>query len=119
MPVFIPAIPAAAASLGFIGSFLAGLAGSLTAFFAKYLTKKLAITAGALTAIAAVTTAFWLAIKSSIAAIGLITPPFFNEAMAFIVPWNLEVCISLIIAARVMRYVYEWKVYAIHLHATS
>jgi len=89
---------------GFFGSALMGL----VAFFGKYFTKKLAILAAVITAAATLTGAFIVSMEGLMAGIHYAMPSLGNW-FTFI-PGNFTVCISAIITAELIRWVYDWNV---------
>jgi hypothetical protein len=87
-----------------IGTALTGL----IAFFGKFLTKKLAIVAAAVTAAVGFTAAFIASIEGLMAGIAYGMPSTGNW-FAFL-PDNLSACVSAILAAELVRWVYDWNI---------
>ena len=87
-----------------VGTALAALIG----FFGKWLTKKFAVLAAVLTATVAFTAAFLGAIEGLLAGINYAMPSL-GSWFTFL-PSNLSACVGTILAAEVMRWVYDWNV---------
>lgn len=98
----LPAIPA-------LASFFASIFTALIGFFATYLGKRLALVAAAIVAVAGAFTVFYTAVLALIA--GLAVPyPIVGNAVYCFLPSNTQACISAVITAYVLRWVYEWKI---------
>jgi uncharacterized membrane protein len=98
-----------------LATFLGSLFSSVVAFFMQYVTKRLAIVLAVISAIAALTLGFFAAILALVNAVSSVTPPYFSVAMSWIVPSNAPLCISTILTAHLIRWVYEWNVKVIQL----
>lgn len=105
-------LPALAA---FLGTLLAQSVG----FFAQWFTAKTAIQLGIVTAVVSLTAGVFVAIKSLIAGISVSFPPFFNHAMSLIIPDNFSLCLSSIVSAHVIKWVWSWQVHFIEMYASS
>lgn len=103
------ALPALA-GFGWFATVVAGLFASLIGFFAKYLTKRLAIAAALITAAIAITAAFYAAITGVLALIAPVTPPQFNVALGLFLPSNAKACLSAVMSAYVLRWLYDWQI---------
>lgn len=102
----LPAI----AGVGWLGSLIATFFGAVLAWFGKFLTKRLAIAAALVSAIAGLTTAFWLAIVAILEGISAVGPPFMSQAAGLVVPSNLPACFAAILSAHVVRWIYHNQV---------
>jgi len=92
--------------------FLAGALGTalmgLISFFGKFLTKKLAILAAVITAAASLTAAFIVTIEGLMAGV-YVSMPETGTWFSFLPP-NFSACISAIVTAEVVRWVYDWNI---------
>lgn len=93
--------------------FLAGVLGSLFAgliqFFAKYLTKRLALTAAFISASIGLFAVFFAVCWSSMQAIIFAAPVELSLALSFMVPSNAPSCLAAMLTVRVARWVYDWN----------
>ena len=93
--------------------FLAGVLGSLFAglisFFAKYMTKKLALTAAFIAASLSLFGVFFSVCWTVLQGIIFVTPPEISLALAFFVPSNAPACLGAILTVNVARWVYDWN----------
>ena len=93
--------------------FLAGVLGSLFAglvtFFAKYLTKRIALTAAFITASLGLFAVFFAVCWSILQSLILVTPPEVSLALAFFVPSNAPACLGAILTVNAARWVYDWN----------
>lgn len=88
---------------------------SLFTFFTKFLTKKFAVVAVAITLITGLTAGFIAALNALTSAISFVAPPWYSLAVQLVVPENATFCISTILTAHLMRYAYDWNVKLIQL----
>lgn len=98
-----------------LASFLGSLFTSLVAFFMQYVTKRIAIILAVIAAISSLTIGFFAVIVSLLGMIVMSTPPEIGFAISWFVPSNAYSCISLILTAHTVRWVYEWNVKVIQL----
>ncbi|RZM76428.1 hypothetical protein C3B51_17845 [Pseudoalteromonas rubra] len=120
MPAFLlPIITGAASMMRFpaLIAFFAGLFGQVIAFFAKYLTTKVAMQLTIVTAVSGLTLAVFAAIKALILAISVVAPEGLIHGASLVIPDNAAVCLSSIVSAHAVRYVWVWKVYFIESFA--
>lgn len=94
----------------YIAAVLGGLFGGLVQWLAKYVTRRVAIVAAVIVLLFGMITAFFAAINAAVASISVLTPPGFNQAMSMVMPDNVPGLISILISARILRWVYEWNV---------
>lgn len=116
MPAFLLPIITGAANLmrlPALVAFLAGIFGQLVAFFAKWMTTKLAMQLTIITALVALTVAAFAAIKSLMLGISLVAPDYLVNAASLVIPDNAALCVASLISAHAIRYVWVWKVYFI------
>ena len=93
------------------------LAGVIGAFFVamftwlvQFVTKKIALVLAVVSVIALVTTTFFAAIHSVIAALSFVSPPFLSTAVSWVVPDNFTACVSAILTAHLLKWAYAWQV---------
>ena len=101
---------ATALRIPMFASFIGGLFASLVTWFAKFFTNKAAFHFAVVTAILSVTSVFAATIYSLYAAVAAVAPSGTACGMSLIVPWNAVPAVSIIMGARVIRWVYEWKI---------
>lgn len=98
-----------------LAAFLAGLFGSLVAWLAKYIGKRIAIAAAGIAALAAVTSATWATVSAAISGVLVAMPPEVGIAADLFLPTNLLACIAAVFANRVVIWVYKWNVAIIRM----
>ena len=116
MPAILLPIIAGAANLmrlPALVAFLAGIFGQIVAFFAKWVSTKIAMQLTILTALVGLTVAVFTGIRTIMLGISVIAPDYLVQAASLVVPDNAALCLSSIISANVIRYVWVWKVYFI------
>lgn len=93
----------------FLAAFLGPILGAIFAFLIRYLTKKVAVFLTVLLAVTVLTTTFWAALYALISGVSVALPP---EALVFsgFLPDNIPTCISIIMSARTLAFVYAWNV---------
>lgn len=93
-----------------LASLLGSLLSGLITFFAQYLTKRLAIVAIVVSAIAAFTIGFFAALVALINTIVASAPAEINQAIIWFVPSNASSCVAVVLTAHAIRWVYEWNI---------
>jgi hypothetical protein len=97
----IPAIPALAAWFG--SAFIA-----LATFLGGFLTKRIALAVAGIAALGLAFTTFYAAITALLVGVAIPFPavdPLYNCFL----PTNIKACLSIILSARVLRWVYDWS----------
>ncbi|ERM57657.1 MULTISPECIES: DUF5455 family protein [Vibrio] len=102
-----------ALSLPALAAFLGGLATKVFEFFFLKFTKQMAINLTIVTMIIGMATATSYAIYAMLTGLHFLVPPFLSQAWGFFVPDVAVPCASTILSARVMRWAWEWQVYAV------
>lgn len=121
MPVFLLPIISGAANLlrlPALAAFLGIIFAHLVSFFAQWFTVKTAMQLGIIAAVVSLTLGLFLTVKALILGIAVIAPPQFTLAMALIMPNNLPLCMSAIVSANVVRWVWIWQVHWIEMYAS-
>ena len=97
--------------MAWLGGLLVSLFGSVLTYFAERLTKKTALIVTALAVFLGLTTAFVFAVKALLLA-GMVygLPGWLGSAAGAIVPSNLPACVAAYVAARLVRWVYDYHV---------
>lgn len=103
------------AGLPWVASILGGLFSALFGFFAKYLTKRLAIVVAAISAIGGLTAAFFALLNTAMGALTATVPPDVSIVLSHVLPDNFQLCISTLLGAQSARWVYEWNVKVIQM----
>ena len=97
------------AGIPWLATILGSLFGGLLTFFAKFLSKKLALTAAFISAsiglFAVFFSAAWALAQGVIAA----APAELSMALSFVVPSNAPACLGAMLTADVARWVYDWN----------
>lgn len=92
---------------------LAGVLGaaftSVLQFFIKTFTKRFAVAAAVAVSLAALTLTFLAAITAAINGIHYVAPPAISQGMSLLLPSNLNQCLTAIVTAYTVRYVYSWQ----------
>lgn len=79
-------------------------------FFTAYVGKKLALRAGLAVMFGGISTAFLLGIKALILGMSLVIPPELMISWGWFMPDNFSTCVSLILSAEVIAWVYRQKI---------
>lgn len=103
------ALPALA-GVGWLAGLVANAFAALLVFFGKFFTARMAVVATMIVAALALTAAFYVSIAGVIALISPVAPPFFSDAIGMFLPSNAKACISAILAAYVLRWLYDWQI---------
>jgi hypothetical protein len=98
-----------------LATLLGALFTSLIQFFMNYMTKRLAIVAAVLAVISTLTFGFFEAIVGLVNSIAVALPPQAAMGLSLVIPSNAPLCISSILTAHLIRWVYEWNVKVIQL----
>lgn len=98
------------AGIPWLASVIGGIFTAVFAYFAKFLTKRVAVVLAAVALIVGATTAFIALITGLSNAISVTLPPYISLAVQLVVPENTSLCISTLITARLSRWAYEWNV---------
>lgn len=88
---------------------LAGVFGSIVAWFTTWLAKRWALRAAIITSIIAITVAFTLTINGIIAGIVYAAPSGWYKVGLSLLPTNYTGCLGAYVAAHVTRWVYDYK----------
>ncbi|KZZ47685.1 hypothetical protein A3759_03795 [Thalassolituus sp. HI0120] len=104
------ALPVVMTGMNWFAGVIGVIFASVFKYFAKFLTKKIAVRAAGLALIAASTVTFIGVITGLAHGLAVISPPWLSTAASLVVPDNTAACISLIITGRITRWVYEWNV---------
>jgi hypothetical protein len=117
--LFLPILAGAANLLRLpaLAAFLASLFAQIVAFFAQFFAVKTAMQLGVVASVVALTVGFFATIKALLIGIVIVAPPDFAQAMSLIIPNNLPICMSAIVSAHVVRWVWIWQVHFIEFYA--
>lgn len=116
MPVFLlPILSGISTALRIpaIAAFIAGLAANILAWFSVRMARGLAINLTVITVIIGLATAIAASIYALGAGLSFIAPPYLTVAWGMVVPSNAIPCMSAILSARVIRWVWSWQFYVI------
>lgn len=93
---------------------LAGVIGalfvSMFTWLVQFVTKKIALTLAALAVLLTVTTAFFAAIEGLLTLIVAVAPTELTQACSLILPTNTTGCLTAVMSAHLLRWVYGWQV---------
>ncbi|NNN47431.1 DUF5455 family protein [Vibrio sp. 2-2(8)] len=116
MPVFLlPILTGIGTALRVpaIAAFFAGLAANILAWFSARMARGLAINLTVITLIIGLATAVAASIYALAAGLSFIAPPYLSVAWGMLVPANAIPCMSAVLSARVIRWVWAWQFYVI------
>jgi hypothetical protein len=102
-----------------LATFFATMLGNFIAFFAKWFTARTATQLGIIAAITSLTIGMIAFIKALILSIALVAPPLFTQAMSLVVPDNAPICVSALISAHTIRWVWQWQVRFIEYYSSG
>lgn len=102
-----------ATRLAAAAAFFGGLAANILGFFAKIVSRGLAINLTVLTLVIGLTLVVIAAVGGLAFGLSHVVPPYINVAASMVVPDNAIPCISTLYSARVIRWVWQWQYYAI------
>ena len=94
-------------------AFLAGLASQVLGWFTVLFTRRIAINLTIITLIVGVALGFIVAIKVLLAGLSFVVPNQLATGLSLFVPSNAVPCLSVILSAKVIRWVWVWQFYAI------
>jgi len=98
------------AGLPWLAGILGGLFASLVAWFAQFLTKRLAILVAVVLAIGALTATFFSAMQALVSGLSAALPAAVTTGMGLLLPSNTILCLTAVVSAYTVRYVYAWNV---------
>jgi len=101
---------ATALRIPMLAAFIGGLFSGLIEWFAKFFTKKVAFQFAVVASILSITAVFSAVIWGLYAAIEVAAPVGVSCGIGLIVPFNAVPAVSVILSARIIRWVYEWKI---------
>lgn len=93
-----------------LATFLGSLFVELIKYFAKFTTKKLAVISAVVIAIGIVSTTFFVAILALALALLPQAPPMLIIGLSLVLPSNTVTCLSSIMTAHLLKWVYDWNV---------
>ena len=94
-------------------AFISQIAATLFGWFFIAKSRQLTLNLVILTMLVALTAALTLSIYTIAAGLSYVTPPYWSQAAGMFIPSNAIPCVSAISSARLIRWVWEWKFYAI------
>lgn len=103
------------AGIPFLASAIGGFFVAVVAYFAKFISKRVAVVLVALGLIATATLTFIGLIEGLMSGISVISPPWLTMAAGLVVPDNLSACVSILVSGRIARWAYEWNVKIIQM----
>ncbi|WP_366943193.1 DUF5455 family protein [Zhongshania sp.] len=124
-PLLLPIASAVAGAVGrnaivlAILTFLSGIAIEIASFFLKWFSKKTAMQLTIVASVGGLTITVFLAIKTLILGISIVAPAEFAQGMSLIIPTNLPICLSSIVSANTIRWLWIWKVHFIEMYASG
>lgn len=103
------------AGIAWLATALFSLITGLVAFLVGYLTKRFLIVAAAVVVIIALTAAMWAGLESLVSGITSSMPSAIQAGVNMMMPSNLTACIAIIIAAKLLKYAYDWNVRVVQM----
>lgn len=115
IPALLPIISgiAGAARLPALAAFLGGLASQILTFLATRFTRTVAINLTIVTMIIGLAYVTSLGIYTALTGLSYVIPDWMDKAFGFFVPNNAVPCVSVILSARLMRWVWEWQAWVV------
>lgn len=98
------------AGLPWLASIIVGITSAFVGWLFKFATKRFAIVLLAVALLSTITAAFYAAIQALLSGLTSSLPDFFNIAAGWVIPENAPVCISAVLSAHAIRWVYAWQV---------
>lgn len=105
----LPAFGAVPAVVGIVGAVSSGFA-ALIAFFATKITTKVLIVIAAVAVISGLSLAFFLGIESLADSISASLPTEALLLSSSLMPRNLSACVSVVVSAHILRWIYDKNV---------
>lgn len=96
--------------LPWLAGVLGGLFASVFSYFAQYLTKRIALVVTVIAVLVTLTASMFTALQAIITGLSYAVPASISEGMALLIPDNALPCLTAVISAHVIRYVYDWNV---------
>ena len=92
---------------------LAGVLGTLfsgtVAWFAQFITKKLAIVAAAITVMVGLTAALFVASTALVTSVYVTLPSSITAGISIVLPENIHACVGVLVTARILNWAYDWQ----------
>ncbi len=98
------------AGIPWLAGLIGGLFTALFSYFAKYLSKRFAVTVTVVSILVTVSAAFFVAINALIGGIVVAAPPEVAAVAGMILPSNTEACLTAIATAQLLKWAYVWNV---------
>ena len=89
----------------------------MVAYFMTWFTKRVAINLTIITLVFGLTLAIFASIKATMAGISTVAPDYFTTSLNMITPDNFWPCASAIFSAKIIRWVWVWKVHFITMYS--
>lgn len=102
-----------------IAAFLAGLATQVLGWFTVRFSRRVAMNLTVVAMVIGIALTFIIALKGLVAGLSYVAPPTLSQSLSLFIPSNAIPCISVILAAKVMRWVWVWQFYAINKVSSS
>lgn len=96
-----------------LASFLAGIAAQIFGYFALKLSRRMALNLTITVLVIGLAAAIALSIQTIAVGLSYAAPPELRQGFGMFVPNNAVPCISAILAARLVRWVWEWQFYVV------
>lgn len=115
MPVLLPILTTIGNVLRApaIAAFLAGLAAQVLGWFSALFARGIAINLTIVTMIVGVALAFIASIEALVSGLTYVVPDSLSAGLSLFIPGNAIPCLSIVLASKVIRWVWEWQYYAI------
>lgn len=78
----------------------------LVDFFARWITRRVAVAAAMIAAFMVLTSSFYAFMYAIISGVAVVAPPYFSQACGLLLPSNTYLCLSTIITVHLLRWVY-------------
>jgi hypothetical protein len=114
LPVIVAGIGKMAKFPALVASIFS-IATSLFTFLIKFFTRRVAMNLVIVTLITAAAVLAFTTIETLLFSINFFMPPEIATGLSLVVPTNFTACASVVFSARLVRWVWEWKAWVIHL----
>jgi len=93
--------------------------GVVVSWIAKWIGAKLAFNGVFLASVAAGIVVVFLSLKALVLGVSVVLPPYFVQGLNMVIPSNVPICVSTIVSAKFVRWVWDWKLYALESYSSK
>ena len=96
--------------LPWLGAAIGALLVTVFGYFAQLFTKRLIIIVAVVAGVATFTAALYVALDSLVGSVSVSAPAELSQAASMFLPGNLTACVTALLSAKIIRWVYDWNV---------